>query len=84
MLTEDFVAELARIGLGGLEVDHPDHQEDERAELRSIAGRLGLLATGSSDYHGTNKTTLLGARLTDPEAYERLLSRPTALSPVGD
>jgi len=84
VLTEDFVAELARIGLGGLEVDHPDHKEDERAELRSIAGRLGLLATGSSDYHGTNKVLRLGQETTEPEVLARLIEASNGITePVG-
>ena len=40
------------------------------------------MTTGSSDYHGTNKPTPLGACLTDPQAYEALLSLPAALEPV--
>ena len=59
-LTFDYIKELAGDGLGGLEVDHPDHSPAERAELRSIAERLGLLITGSSDYHGHNKVLRLG------------------------
>jgi hypothetical protein len=39
----------------GLEVDHQDHDEATRDELRAVAGRLGLLVTGSSDYHGSGK-----------------------------
>jgi hypothetical protein len=31
------------------------------------------VVTGSSDFHGTNKTVALGAHLTAPAAYERLL-----------
>src|SRR5215212_962256 len=48
-------------GLLGLEVDHPDHSAVERAHLRGLAADLGLIVTGSSDYHGTNKATPIGA-----------------------
>jgi len=41
-LTFEYVKQLAGQGLGGLEVDHPDHSAAERAELRSIAERLDL------------------------------------------
>jgi hypothetical protein len=33
---------------------------------------MGLLITGSSDYHGTNKTVSLGQETTDPEMLERI------------
>ena len=66
------IAELAAEGLAGVEVDHPDHTGDERAALRDLAGALGLLITGSSDYHGANKTVSLGQETTDPEVLERI------------
>ncbi len=66
------IAELAAEGLAGLEVDHPDHTGDDRAVLRDLAAALDLLITGSSDYHGTNKTARLGQETTDPEVLERI------------
>ena len=36
------------------------------------------MVTGSSDYHGTNKTTPIGAETTDPAQYEALLARAAA------
>jgi len=83
-LTFEYIKELADHGLGGLEVDHPDHSAAERAELRSIAERLGLLTTGSSDYHGTNKVLRLGQDHTDPEILARLVAASSgATPPVG-
>jgi 3',5'-nucleoside bisphosphate phosphatase len=84
VVSDDTVAAMAAAGLVGLEVDHPAHGPDDRAHAARLARDLDLIATGSSDYHGSNKTTPLGARLTDPEQYERLLSLPSALRPVGD
>jgi len=72
IVDEAVIADLAAAGLVGLEVDHPDHAPEDRDALRGIAANLGLIVTGSSDYHGTNKTTPLGAELTDPEQYEAL------------
>ncbi len=46
---------VAEHGLDGIEVDHQDHDAETRARLRALADELGLLATGSSDYHGTGK-----------------------------
>jgi hypothetical protein len=68
---------MAEAGLLGLEVDHPDHDTSERAHVRGLAADLGLLATGSSDYHGANKTTPIGACTTDPDQLERLLAAGT-------
>ncbi|MGH8920552.1 MAG: PHP domain-containing protein [Actinomycetes bacterium] len=68
----DVIAELAAGGLAGVEVDHPDHSGDDHAALRDLATALGLLITGSSDYHGTNKTAYLGQETTDPQMLERI------------
>ncbi|MDR1449097.1 MAG: PHP domain-containing protein [Propionibacteriaceae bacterium] len=63
-------------GLQGLEADHLGHDDEARAGLRVLADRLGLLATGSSDYHGTGKRdNPLGAYTTDPAVYAELLRR---------
>lgn len=72
------IAALAAAGLGGVEVDHPDHAPDDRALLRGLAAELDLVSTGSSDYHGTNKTTPIGAETTDPAQLEALLDRVTS------
>ena len=76
-VTDDDIADLAAAGLHGLEVDHPDHPPATRDHLRGLAAELGLLVTGSSDYHGTNKSVALGAGLTDPDACEALLGQAT-------
>ncbi|MBN9621136.1 MAG: PHP domain-containing protein [Actinobacteria bacterium] len=83
VVSDRTVADLAAAGLVGMEVDHPDYDPDDRAHAHGLAADLGLVGTGSSDYHGRNKTTGLGARLTDPAAYGQLLDRSTALRPVG-
>lgn len=66
---------FAAAGLDGVEVDHPDHDAEARTHLRALAGELGLLVTGSSDYHGLVKDVPLGANTTDPGAYDELMSR---------
>lgn len=75
---EPVIADLAAAGLVGLEVDHPDHEPADRDRLRAIAANLGLLVTGSSDYHGTNKSIALGAQLTAPDQYEALIAAATS------
>src|SRR5918998_891703 len=60
----------------GIELVHEDHDADPRARLPPLAGELGLLATGSSDYHGTGKLDHeLGCNTTDPDVYEALMDR---------
>lgn len=76
-LTEPFLELLvAEHGLDGLEVDHPDHEPESRAALRTVARRLGLLLTGSSDHHGLGKTRNdLGCDTTEPDVYRELVRR---------
>ena len=73
---------MAAAGLAGLEVDHPDHDQPARAHLRSLATDLGLLVTGSSDFHGANKPVRLGQHLTDEPAYAALRERATGAAVV--
>jgi predicted metal-dependent phosphoesterase TrpH len=77
------ISELAEVGLAGVEVDHPDHGPEDRARLRAQAAELGLLTTGSSDYHGANKTTPIGAETTHEEALERLVARARGSEVLG-
>ncbi len=71
---DDVVAELARAGLAGLEVEHPDHDDRARVRLHALAGELELLVTGSSDFHGGRKPVALGEHVTAEPAYERLVA----------
>ena len=62
--------------LDGIEVDHQDHDADIRRRLRSLADSLGLLPTGSSDYHGVGKLDHdLGCNTTDPEVFYEIQRR---------
>ncbi|GAA0672672.1 PHP domain-containing protein [Streptomyces thermocarboxydovorans] len=79
---ESAIADLAEAGLDGIEVDHMDHDPDTRARLRGLAKELGLLVTGSSDYHGSRKTCVLGEFMTDPEVYGEITRRATGAFPV--
>jgi predicted metal-dependent phosphoesterase TrpH len=78
----DVIKELAGIGLAGVEVDHPDHDADARVSLRRLADELGLLTTGSSDYHGTNKVIGLGQETTAPEMLDEIARRATGVEIV--
>ncbi|CAB5046028.1 unannotated protein [freshwater metagenome] len=67
--------ELIAAGLNGIEVDHRDHNPDEREMLRKLARELDLVVTGSSDYHGTGKLNALAEFQTSPAEWEKLESQ---------
>lgn len=75
IVSDQVIAGLADAGLAGLEVDHPDHAPHERAHLRGLAAELGLLATGSSDYHGDGRPNVLGCCTTAPEDYRAVVEQ---------
>jgi hypothetical protein len=55
---ERMVAELAEGGLDGIEAVYASYTPDQRANLRRMATRTGLVATGGSDFHGSFKPGL--------------------------
>ena len=55
---DDLVAELAALGLDGIEAVYSRHSQQERSAYSQIARRHELLVTGGSDYHGTYKPDL--------------------------
>lgn len=79
LLAVDDIRALSEVGLGGLEVDHPDHSAADRVLLTGLAGELGLITTGSSDYHGRNKTIRLGEFTTDPAQFEELAGKASGV-----
>lgn len=75
VVPDSAIEELAEAGLAGLEVHHRDHTPEQRARLTALADRLGLLVTGSSDYHGTGKDNVLGENTTTPEVLAEIERR---------
>ena len=49
---EAFAARLRHLGLWGIEVYRSEHTPEQRDGYAQIARRLGLVATGGSDFHG--------------------------------
>jgi 3',5'-nucleoside bisphosphate phosphatase len=73
---DELIEELAANGLDGIEAAHTDHTPEMESRYRAMAGRLGLVATGSSDCHGTlYEPVRLGMVTTDPDQYARLRER---------
>jgi 3',5'-nucleoside bisphosphate phosphatase len=82
IVPDDLIARLAAAGLAGIEADHEDHTPEDRAHVRRLAAELGLVTTGSSDYHGQNKAVRLGANTTAPEVLEQIIDAATGIEPV--
>jgi predicted metal-dependent phosphoesterase TrpH len=78
-VTAEVIKELAAAGLTGLEVDHPDHDPATRDELGALADDLSLIRTGSSDYHGTNKTIRIGQESTSQASFDALTARASGV-----
>ncbi|MGF1632745.1 MAG: PHP domain-containing protein [Phycisphaerae bacterium] len=70
------IKHLADQGLDGIETLHSDHRDSLVAELEEIARELGLLVTGGSDFHGSNKPHIklgrAGRRRIPRERYDAL------------
>lgn len=52
---EEELVRMRDMGLRGLEVHHSDHSASDVALYSMLASRLGLAATGGSDFHGAAK-----------------------------
>jgi predicted metal-dependent phosphoesterase TrpH len=82
VVDEQALHELADAGMLGIEVDHADHVAADRARLSRLADELGLIRTGSSDYHGDRKAVRLGAERTDSANFQRLLDQAFGVKAV--
>lgn len=78
----DVIAELGDAGLTGIEVNHPQHDETERARLGELATALGLIASGGSDDHGALTGHRIGSETAPEGSYEALIRRATGAHPV--
>jgi 3',5'-nucleoside bisphosphate phosphatase len=69
------IEEMAAGGMGGLEIDHPDQDLDQRAHYRAMAERLDLVPTGGSDCHGARYDYRLGGESAPSELVDELRRR---------
>jgi len=74
---EALIGELARAGLDGVEVAHPDHDADQREQLAAVARELGLAVTGGSDDHGELSADRIGTEWTAQADLDQLLGQAT-------
>ncbi len=71
-------ASMVEAGLDGIEVSHRDQSQEESQLLREVVAQYGIIATGSSDYHGTGKLNELAEFTTKPDDFEALEARANA------
>ncbi len=71
----ELIERMATAGMAGLEVDHPDHDEEQRAAYRRLGERLDLVPTGGSDCHGARYGFRLGVCTTPREVVDELRAR---------
>src|SRR5690554_6623078 len=81
VIPESRLATLVDAGLFGLEIEHRENTEDGKVRLRELAKQYGLVATGSSDYHGDGKPNLLGENTTTAEVLRQIVAEGTGSSP---
>jgi predicted metal-dependent phosphoesterase TrpH len=81
VMPEDKLKALVDAGLFGLEIEHRENTEDGKVRLRELAKQYGLVATGSSDYHGDGKPNLLGENTTTAEVLRQIVAEGTGSSP---
>jgi 3',5'-nucleoside bisphosphate phosphatase len=78
----DVIAELARAGLTGIEINHPQHDERERGRLGELARTLRLIPSGGSDDHGALTGHRIGSETAPDGSYVALIRHATGAQPV--
>lgn len=81
-IPDDVIAELAAAGLTGLEINHPQHDEAAREQLRALAAALGLVPSGGSDDHGALTGFRIGTETAPAGSYQRLIEQATGATPI--
>jgi|JI10StandDraft_1071094.scaffolds.fasta_scaffold505609_2 predicted metal-dependent phosphoesterase TrpH len=66
---------LTSAGLDGLECAHPSHSGEATRRYRALAGSLGLVATGGSDFHRAEGGAAPGRHGVEPLIIARLHER---------
>lgn len=83
---ERIVKDLVDLGLAGIEVIHSDHDDALIEQYSRLAERFGLVKTGGSDFHGSNKKDIqlgrAGGRMIPREFFEALRNRLEKTQPA--
>jgi predicted metal-dependent phosphoesterase TrpH len=72
---DDLMADFVSSGMRAIEVYHPKHSEADIARYERLAHKLGLVATGGSDSHGTRDGRLHMGACTVPLSTIEELTR---------
>ncbi len=62
---------LYELGIGGIECYYSRYDSTEHTALAELAASYGLCASSGSDYHGENKTVVLGCLSSDGKIIEK-------------
>ena len=79
---DELIPELVEAGLLGIETYYPEHSPAQTTAYRQMCARLGLVATGGSDFHGprVGGARHPGAQSVPESAWLELRSRIASLS----
>lgn len=81
-IPDEVIAELAAAGLTGVEINHPQQDEEQRQRLRALAGELGLVPSGGSDDHGELTGFRIGVEQAPEGSYPELIEQATGGVPI--
>jgi predicted metal-dependent phosphoesterase TrpH len=78
---DEMIPALVEAGLAGIETYYPEHSAKQIEGYRATCARLGLVATGGSDYHGshTGRATTLGGAGVPAEVWPALQQKAREL-----
>ena len=78
---DEMIPELVEAGLAGIETYYPEHSAGQIQAYRETCRRLGLVATGGSDYHGphTGRAVTVGTPHVGLEVWEELKAKAREL-----
>ncbi|MCM3398590.1 PHP domain-containing protein [Oceanobacillus profundus] len=62
----ELIPELIEVGLGGIERNHIDHDEQDVLKVESLANQYQLIMTGGTDYHGSFGKSVQIGNITSP------------------
>ena len=76
------IPELVEAGLLGIETYYPEHSSAQTIAYREMCRRLGLVATGGSDFHGPqiSRAHHPGFQSVPESAWEELQGRLESLA----
>jgi len=69
------IDDIAKLGVDGIEVYYPDHDDNAISKYLEIASKYDLLITGGSDFHGVNIRADLGTSTISDDYINKLLDK---------